>query len=318
MLGMVDDMLGVTEAGHKAQEMNTIIGYKSAEKRLQFGSSKCKKILVGKSIQNFHRNSIFVDNWTVEYKCNKPIVSNDKANICCSQNKYCNDVIMTESYMGKVEMEEVKCHKYLGHYISNEKNNRANIEAIKKKAIGIKKTIISSLTSLNLGRYYFECAIIRMKVLLRKSILYSAETYYNLKEDEIRDIEKIEEDFIRSVVGTERGCPISQLYLQFGLYPARFDLMKTQVLFFHYILNQDENSLIYKFLKVQMEDSVQGDWITNLRLNIIKLGLHLSDDQIKWMNKKKLNCLLNDKIQEKSFQYLINLRRRKGSETRQS
>ena len=37
ILGLVDDIIGVTEAGFKAQMMNTILNYKSAEKRLQFG-----------------------------------------------------------------------------------------------------------------------------------------------------------------------------------------------------------------------------------------------------------------------------------------
>ena len=41
ILGLVDDMIGVTEAGYKAQIMNTILNFKSAEKGLQFGNRKC-------------------------------------------------------------------------------------------------------------------------------------------------------------------------------------------------------------------------------------------------------------------------------------
>ena len=145
-------------------------------------------------------------------------------------------------------MEFVDRYKYLGHWISNHKNNMVNINHMKNKSIGIKKKIFQYLDSLTLGKYYFECAILFMNCLLRRSILYSAETYYNLKEDELREIEKIEEDYLRILAGTERGCPLSQLYLEFGQYPARFEIIKVQTLFYHYIINQDNKSLIYTFL----------------------------------------------------------------------
>ena len=40
MLGLVDDIIGVTEAGYKAVQMNEIINLKSAEKGLQIGALK--------------------------------------------------------------------------------------------------------------------------------------------------------------------------------------------------------------------------------------------------------------------------------------
>jgi hypothetical protein len=37
LLGLVDDVIGVTGAGYKAQQMNVILNVKSTEKCLQFG-----------------------------------------------------------------------------------------------------------------------------------------------------------------------------------------------------------------------------------------------------------------------------------------
>jgi hypothetical protein len=63
-----------------------------------------------------------------------------------------------------------------------------------------------------------------MNSVLRPSILYACEMYYNLKEFEIRHIEKIEEGYLWKVMNTPRGCPISQLYLELGHQPARFEI----------------------------------------------------------------------------------------------
>ena len=76
----------------------------------------------------------------------------------------------------------------------------ANIRQMKNKSIGIIKQIFNLLESLNLQKYYFECAIIFMNCMLRSSILYAADTYYDLKETELRELERIEEVFLRKLL----------------------------------------------------------------------------------------------------------------------
>ena len=47
ILGQIDDLIGVTEAGYKAQQMNSYLNVKTADKYLQFGPDKCKSMLIG-------------------------------------------------------------------------------------------------------------------------------------------------------------------------------------------------------------------------------------------------------------------------------
>ena len=90
----------------------------------------------------------------------------------------------------------------------------ANISTVKMKSIGIVRKILLKLNSLNLQKYYFECSMIFLNAILRPSILYASDMYYNLKESEIRQLERIEESFLRKVLNTTKGCPLVQLYLQ--------------------------------------------------------------------------------------------------------
>ena len=41
--------------------------------------------------------------------------------------------------------------------------------------------------------------------MLRGSILYASETYYNLTEKQLRSIEKIEEEYLRKILKTTKG-----------------------------------------------------------------------------------------------------------------
>ena len=83
----------------------------------------------------------------------------------------------------------------------------ANIRAIRNRSNGTIRKIFNKLNGLNLQKYYFECGMIFMNVMLRTSILYACETYYYLKENEIRQLERIEENYMHQLLRTKKSCP---------------------------------------------------------------------------------------------------------------
>ena len=160
-----------------------------------------------------------------------------------------------------------------------------NINEMKNKSIWITNTIFDKMKTLNLGKYYFESALILLKVILRSSILFASETYYNLKETEIRTLERIEESFLRKLFKTTTGCPISQLYLETGHYPARFEVFRRRLLFLQNILKEKSDSLILKFVTLQLENPRKGDWASSCIQALKYLNIELSIDDIKLMRK---------------------------------
>ena len=242
-LGLVDDIIGVTEAGIAAQKLNAFINIKTAEKKLQFGPTKCKSMLVGKNVQSVINSELMVDEWSVKYV----------------ENELTGEAELNEMYCGLTGIEKTNEQKYLGFVLSNTGDNMANINELKKKSIGVIRTTINKLKSLNLKRYYFECAAILMNVMIRGSILYACEMYYNLKETELRQIERIEESYMRQIFKTTKGCPITELYLSLGQIPARYEIQKMRLLYLKKILHENEESLLFKFFKLQLELPTKGD-----------------------------------------------------------
>ena len=133
-LGLVDDIIGITEAGLDAVKMNAFMNVKSAEKILQFGPSKCKSMLIGKDTQNVINGDLEVDNWKVEYV----------------DNFDTGEVDLVETYSGKIPISKTEEEKYLGFVLSSKGNNMANINQIKKKSIGVVRKIFNRLNGLNL------------------------------------------------------------------------------------------------------------------------------------------------------------------------
>jgi hypothetical protein len=112
-----------------------------------------------------------------------------------------------ETYAGQVVIGKCQEQKYLGFVLSSSGDNMANIQVVRNKSIGTIRKIFTKLNSLNLQKYFFECGMILMNVMLRSSILYAAETYYNLKEKEMRQLERIEESYMRQLLKTSKGLP---------------------------------------------------------------------------------------------------------------
>ena len=298
LLGLVDDVTGVTEAGFKAQQLNAILNVKSAEKGLQYGVKKCKSMLIGKNHENAINSELMVDEWTEKYV----------------DNVETGEIEHVENYSGEVPIEKNKEYKYLGFIISCVGDNMANIKAIKDKSIGVIRTIMHKLEALNLERYYFECAMILMNVMLRGSILYASETYYNLTENQLRSIERIEEGFLRKILKTTKGCPIVQLYLETGQWPARFAIQKSRLLFLKTILAEDEQSMVSKFFYLQLQRPSRGDWASTCLKNIKNLKILNTLEEIKIMPKRTFLNLLQKSIRENALIYLLKKMGSKGSE----
>ena len=298
LLGLVDDMIGVTQAGYKAQQLNAVLNVKTAEKRLQFGVTKCKSMLVGKSTENVIYNHLTVDSWKVRH------VENPKTGI--------SDLI--ENYTGMVEIEKTEKQKYLGFILSSTGDNMMNINAMKNKSIWVIRKIFAKLDGLHLKKYYFECAVIFINVMLRSSILYACETYYNLKEAQIRQLERIEEGFLRKMFKTSRGCPISQLYLEAGHTPARYHIQKSRLLFLQCILKEEPSSMIYRFLHLQFEKPTRGDWASSCLDDLNNLRIEISLEDIKKISKNQFSQIVKKAIQERALEYLVEKQGSKGQE----
>jgi hypothetical protein len=60
------------------------------------------------------------------------------------------------------------------------------------------------------------------------------------------------ESYMRQIFKTTKGCPITELYLSLGQIPARFEIQKMRLLYLQKILHENEESLLFKFSKLQL------------------------------------------------------------------
>ena len=91
--------------------------------------------------------------------------------------------------------------------------------------------------------------------LFLNSVLVNCEAWYGLTEDETADLEREDEKLLRRILESPGKSPKCLLYLETGCRPIRYLIMMRQLMFQHYILNEDDNSLIRRFLNTQVKKS---------------------------------------------------------------
>ena len=200
--------------------MSQFINDKTALKRLQFGTSKCVKLHVGKTKKEILCKDLYVDGWKVS--------------------------VVTDALTGKTNQEEaftgpekmgVKSEQtYLGIVISADGRNLKYCQARKNKGIGIINQIMQILESVYFGIYYFEVAVVLRSSLLLSSLLLNSEAWVNLKEREIRLLEQTDELLLSKILGCNSNTSNVFKYLKLGIYSLRFELMKAVA--FSYLINE--------------------------------------------------------------------------------
>ena len=292
-LGMVDDELVISKCGHKSALATEHHNTQSNLKKLQFGQDKCVKVHVGRQTKVCTEN--IIDTWSVE-GINGEVVTSIL------------DLIDVESNPHSMELED--SWKYLGDILSSDGKNDLNIRDKVGKGLGAVTQIIQMLADLVLGPYYYEAAIILRSALLLSTILSNSETWVNLSMKNVEDLEKVDEEYLRQLLGAPAKTPIELLYLELGVVPIRFLLMARRINYLKYLLCDNEDSLLSHFFKAQCEDPVKGDWVSQVKADLKHLELNLTFDEIEVMSKEVLKKVVKEKISSKALCYLKELQQK--------
>ena len=289
-LGMVDDVIAVSRCGVESVAMNAFLNQKTSLKKLQFGPDKCHQLHVGRS--NICCPELFIDEWALKKK------DEVKAGI---EN-------LIDVHVDDHRIDHAIEEKYLGDIITVDGKNTKNIEARVGKAQGIIKQIKEMLEEMFFGGYMFEVAITLRNSLFINGILTNMEACYGLTEHEIDQLEKCDEQLLRTVLECPASTPKEMLYLELGVTPIRHIVMARRVMFYHYIINQDPKSLIYRFYQTQCKNPVKGDWCISVKENLETLKITSSEDTIRNLPEPSFRKIVNSAIKKQAFQYLVDLK----------
>jgi hypothetical protein len=224
-LGMVDDVLTISESGYKTTLMNKFINSKTAMKKLQFGPSKCIKMHIGKSC--------------IEALCKELDAGAWKINVETGMKT--GEASRQEYFSGQEKMKQKEEQMYLGDLLSDNESHSKNVLNRKNKGLGFTTSIMQILNSTPYGKHYYEVALILRESLFMSSLTFNSEAWVNISEKDIRKLEQAHEMLLSKILDCEANTNNVFKYLELGVKPLCVEFMKRKILFLQYILQKENN-----------------------------------------------------------------------------
>lgn len=238
------------------------------------------------------KHSSVIDNWILKSDNNHPTSVWEQGDI------------ETEPVL----LQSTSCEKYLGIILNSNGSCEAEIEARVAKGLMAGKKIQQILEDTIFVPYETEVFLLLRTALFVSTVINNIESLYNIKEKNVEALEKCDERILRQHFETHSKAPREMIYLETATIPIRFLIMKKRIIYLNYLLNQEANSLVNKFLKAQIDKILPGDWVSLVNQDLKDLDIALSFEDIKNTSKNELSEFLNKKIEEKAFEYLIKIK----------
>ena len=126
-----------------------------------------------------------------------------------------------------------------------------------------------------------------------------------MTDTDIKQLEAVDNMLHRRILETPKTTPISILHLELGTTPIRHLIKSRRLMFLQYILKQDENTLVYKFLEAQLKNPQKGDWILQVKQDIEDVDLKMTLSEIKLMSEYSFHNRVRKAINKSAFNWLI-------------
>ena len=170
----------------------------------------------------------------------------------------------------------------------------------------VTKSTIGILKEVSVGQHYFVIATLLRNSMLMNSILLNVEVWFSITTEEKNKFKTIDKLFIRKVLETPSSTPASALYLECGIIPIQFIILARRVMYLHYLLSLNEDDMLFKVFKAQLDDPLKNDWVLTVKESLQELEINLNFTEIKQMKNEKFKQIIKQKCKEAALKYLQN------------
>ena len=172
-----------------------------------------------------------------------------------------------------------------------------------EKAQGYSATCLAMCTEISLGFQVYSIAKLFHMSLFVNGTLINTETWPNFTNKRIETLERTEQTFFRKILKAHSKTPIEAIYLELGVLPLRFNLMKKRLMYLHCILQRDEDEITKQLVLIQKDNCWEGDFYAQVKIDME--NIKVTFDEVAESTKETFEKMISKKISELAFQFLI-------------
>ena len=202
--------------------------------------------------------------------------------------------------MDKNNITEAEAYKHLGNYVADGWETLYTKRW--EKAQGYSTTCQAMCTEMSLGNQMYSIAKLLHRSIFVNGTLVCMETWPNCTENRIETLERVEQTFFRKILKAHSKTPIEAIYLELGVIPLRFHLMKKRIMYYHDILNREEKEITKQVVLEQKKWCGKGDFYAQVMRDIDSISI--TNEEMD-ESKEKVDVVVERKVKIIAFEYLI-------------
>ena len=216
------------------------------------------------------------------------------------RNKFCPNLKVHGT-----QMQQVDSDVYLGDVISANGKNDLNVR--KRIGIGLGKIteIMNILEKVTLGEHYFASAVLLRESMSLNSILSSADVWYGLSKENIKELEDLDLSLLRKIMGAPCSIAKEALYLELGVLNIGAIIKARRLSYLHYLVKRNQSEMIFKFFITQWYHESKDDWTATVKTDLSDIGLSLDLDFIKSKSEFSFKTMIKRRVREYAFYTLL-------------
>ena len=148
-------------------------------------------------------------------------------------------------------MKNVSQATYLGDVISETGTIDETIIQRGQKATGIISQISSILSSICLGSYNFDIALVMREAKFVNAILTNSEVWHSVQMKHIESLEKSDLELLRKILNAHSKTARESFFLELGIFPLRYHVSMRRFMYLWHVLHRDTTELISKIYATQ-------------------------------------------------------------------
>ena len=202
-------------------------------------------------------------------------------------------------------MHEADRMEYLGNIVSSHGGVAETIEDRRNKGWGKVSLIQGILSEVDMGSRRVEVGLLLRKSILVSSLLFTAETWSGLKENQLKRLEQVDNSLLRSLMKCHSKTAIEFLHMESGTWKLRHILTLNRMMYHHHNLTTDKNETIMKMYLKQKSDPTKHDWYELLQKDFKFVGLSMKDEEIISMSQFQYKKKIKSLIQKAAYEYFL-------------
>ena len=199
-------------------------------------------------------------------------------------------------------MKNSQKEKYLGDSINDKGTLKDTIESRIAKGWAYVSEIGAILSEFPFGNKKIQVGLMLREAMFLNGVLHSSEAWHGLTSTQIAQIELVDHQLMRTILGAHSKTPTEFLYLETGALPVKYVITSRRLNYLKHIHMQNDHELVKRVFQAQKDDPKKGDWWEMVKVDLEMYSVN--ENELKQLNKNAAKKYIKTKIHTKAFEDL--------------